>query len=108
MHRFAHIVSPARGSVQPLEATRFPLQLFLVTFDGGGGLALAHGGRLFVKLTATYFREYTGFFTGPLESSQRDIERLVFFDSNVGHKTLKLGKKGGEFYPLLHQVAKLE
>lgn len=85
------------GSIQAFETPCFALQLFLVALHRCGGLAFAHRGRLFIELTATNLGEDASFFTGPLEATQSDVERLVFLDSNVGHKTLKLGKKGGGF-----------
>lgn len=60
-----------------LEAPGFALQLLLVALDRSGGLTLAHGRRLFVELAASDFGEDACFFTGPFETSQRDVEGLV-------------------------------
>src|SRR5690606_13385433 len=42
-------------------------------------------GRLFVELAATDFRQHAGLFTGALEASQRDVERLVFLYAYARH-----------------------
>jgi hypothetical protein len=56
-----------------------------MTLHCGSGFALAYGCGFFIKLSTTYFTEYTSFFAGPLEASQCDIERFVLFDSYVRH-----------------------
>src|SRR3990172_1877020 len=80
--------------------------LLVLAFLGGGGLALAHGGRLFVKLAAAYFSENAGLFARTAKTAQRYLERLVFFDTYgrhaVGSSNLRTGPvsdpKGGRFY----------
>ena len=51
-----------------------------------GMLALALGRGLFVELAGAKLGEQAGLFHGPLEAAQRDVERLVFLDSNQGHR----------------------
>ena len=68
------------GSETALEAPGFALQLFLMAFDRGRGLALADRRRLFVELAATYFGQNACFFAGSFETSQRDVERFVLSD----------------------------
>jgi hypothetical protein len=71
--------------VGALELARLALQLLNVTLHCSGSFALADSSRLFIKLSTTYFAEYTGFFAGTLEASQCDIEGFVLLDSYVRH-----------------------
>ncbi len=66
-------------------AAAFFGQLFQVSLHGGGGLAFAFRGGLFVSFAATHFGEYTGFFAGALETAQGDVKGFVFFYSNCWH-----------------------
>ena len=71
--------------VGALELARFALQLLDVTLYGSSCFALAHSRWLFIKLAATHFTEYPGFFAGALEASKCNVERFVLFDSYVRH-----------------------
>src|SRR3990172_4226213 len=59
--------------------------LLVLTFLGGGGLALAHRGRLFVELAAAYFSENAGLFARTAKTAQRYLERFLFFDTYGRH-----------------------
>lgn len=67
-------------------------QLFQVSLNGGGSLALAFCSRLFVSFTATYFGQYTGFFAGTFETAQGNVKWFVFFNSNCWHKNIFLNQ----------------
>jgi len=72
----------AYGSIEPFETLALTLKLLGMTLDGSCRLTLAFRGGLLVLLATTHFRENTGFFTGTLEATQRDVKRLVitYFD----------------------------
>ena len=52
---------------------------------GSSQLALALGGRLFVELALARFGQHAGLFAGALETAQRELERLVLANFDVGH-----------------------
>src|SRR5690348_14755927 len=54
--------------------------------DRGGVLALALGGGLLVELARAKLREEPGLLHGALEAAKRDVEGLVFLDSDDGHR----------------------
>ena len=60
----------------------------------GGVLALALGGRLFVELAGAKLGQEAGLFDGALEAAQRDLERLVFPDSDDGMRIRTLALNG--------------
>src|SRR5574343_273511 len=72
------------GSVQLLGQLHAAHAL-VVALDGGGLLALALGGRLFVELAGAQLGQQTQLFDGALEATQSDVERLVFLDADGGH-----------------------
>lgn len=93
-------ISPARGRawqklcverlylVQTNGAALFALNLLGVTLYSGSGFALTLGGRLLVKLAATNFSQYTGFFAGALETTQSYVEGFVLFNFDGWHPGL--------------------
>ena len=58
---------------------------FVMAFDGGGFLAFAFGGGFFVELAGAQVGQQAQFFDGAFEAAKRDVEGLVFFDSDSGH-----------------------
>ena len=62
-------------------ATSFPLH-------SGVGLALAHGGGLFVELALSDLGQHPGFLARPAETPERDVKRLAFFYFYSGHSFL--------------------
>ena len=81
--------------VEALALTDFaggPLEL---AFDRGGALTLAFLGRLLVELSATDFRQDTGFFAGAFKAPQGGVEIFIFFNTNAGHKVVLKAKKTG-------------
>ncbi len=48
-------------------------------------LALAHRGRFFIKLAATYFGQYARFFARAAESPNGDIKGFIFFNTDTRH-----------------------
>lgn len=93
-------ISPTRGRawqklcverlylVQTNGAALFALDLLGVTLYSGSGFALTLGGRLLVKLAATNFSQYTGFFAGALETTQSYVEGFVLFNFDGWHPGL--------------------
>src|SRR5687767_4177590 len=55
----------------------------------GGVLALALGGRLLVELAGAQLGEEPGLLDRALEAAESDVERLVFLDSDNGHRVSK-------------------
>ena len=76
---------PQSSLVGTLELARFSLELFDVPLDCRSGLSLSDCRGLFIELSTTNFRQYSRLFAGSLKASQRNIEGLVLFDSNVRH-----------------------
>jgi len=74
--------------VQALAAALLALHFLGVALDGGGGLALALGGGLFVELAAANFGQNAGFFAGALEATQGYVDGLVLFNFVGGHPVL--------------------
>jgi len=60
-------------------------QALALALDGCGEFALALCGGFFVERAGAQFGQEADFFDGTLEAAQGDIERLVFFDFDVGH-----------------------
>jgi len=58
-------------------------------------LALALGGRLFVKLAGTQVGEQAEFLNGALEAAQCNLERLVVFYADGGHSMGPIGAPRG-------------
>src|SRR5688572_24756908 len=61
----------------------------VAALHGSGMLALALGGGLLVELARAQLGEKSRFLHGALEAAQGDVERLVFLDSDDGHKDLE-------------------
>ena len=59
---------------------------FLLTLYRGSGFALFNGSRLFVEFAAAGFSEYTSLLTGAAKPAQDQVEWLVLFYSDLGHK----------------------
>src|SRR5690606_23914108 len=59
-----------------------------LALHGGGGLALALLGRLFVVLALAGFGQHASLLAGALEAAQGKLERLVFADFDAGHRNL--------------------
>ena len=59
-----------------------------MTLDGCGCLALAHGCRLLVVLTATYFRQNACFLAGALEATKGYVKRFILFHFNSWHSKI--------------------
>ncbi len=79
-----------RGRAAPVASVQLLGQLHAanaleVPLHGGGLLALALGGRLFVELAGAQLGQQTDLLDGALEAAQGDIERLVLFDADRGH-----------------------
>jgi len=72
-------------SVEADAARELARDFLLGAFDGGGLLALALLGGLFIKLTPAHFGKNAGLFAGPLEASHGDLERFVIFYTYIWH-----------------------
>ena len=57
----------------------------VMALHGGGTLALALGGGLFVEFARTQFGQKPGLFDGALEAPQGSLEGLVFFEADNRH-----------------------
>src|SRR5712664_3873517 len=68
-------------------------QTLVVALYGGGELAFALGGRLFVVLAGAQLGEQAGLLHGALEATHGHLERLVFLDAYCRHPALSL-KRG--------------
>src|SRR5512144_35849 len=60
-------------------------QALVVALDGGGELALALGGGLFVELAGPKLGEQTCLFDGALEAAHGHFEGFVVADANTRH-----------------------
>jgi len=78
------------GSVQ-LGRQCLAAQALVVALDRSGELALALGGRFFVKLARAQLGEYACFLNGALEAADGNFKRLVFFDADTRHCLFPLG-----------------
>ena len=58
---------------------------FLPPLDCGGGFTLSHLSWFFIKLSSVDFGENTLFLARALKASHRDVEWLIFSDTNVWH-----------------------
>ena len=74
--------------VQTDGAALFALNFLGVTLNSGCCFALALGSWLLVKLAATNFSQYTGFFAGALETTQSYVEGFVLFNFDGWHPEL--------------------
>ncbi|SPO52907.1 conserved exported protein of unknown function [Pseudomonas sp. JV551A1] len=74
--------------VQTNGAALFALNFLGVTLNSSSCFALTLGGRLLVKLAATNFSQYTGFFAGALETTQSYVEGFVLFNFDGWHPGL--------------------
>src|SRR5690606_31227387 len=77
----------ARNSVELLRQ-HLAADALVVTLDCSGLLALALGGRLLVELARAKLGDDPGFLDRALESTKRDVERLVLLDADCRHLTL--------------------
>ncbi len=74
--------------VQTNGAALFALNFLGVTLNSSSCFALTLGGRFLVKLAATNFSQYTGFFAGALETTQSYVEGFVLFNFDGWHPEL--------------------
>jgi N6-L-threonylcarbamoyladenine synthase len=72
-------------SVEANAAREFARDFLLGALDGGGLLALALLGGLFVELATAHLGENAGFFAGPLEAAHGDFKRFVIFYAYIWH-----------------------
>ena len=89
MQKGANRFAPSLGTVEPSRSVQLRRQLLaaqalVVALHGGGLLALALGGRLFVELAGAKLGQEAGLFDRALETAKRDLERLVFADADAG------------------------
>src|SRR3569833_1395996 len=85
LRRAIHSGVVSDGSIQADARDAVALHLLEVTFHCGGGLALAHGGGLFIKLATASLGQHPGFFASTLEATQGDFKRLVFTQFHRRH-----------------------
>src|SRR5688572_4012839 len=74
------------SSLVELRGKHLRAHALVAALHRGGMLALALGGRLFVELPGAKLGEEAGLLDRALEAAQCDVERLVFLDSNQGHR----------------------
>jgi len=79
------------SSIQTYATHLISGDLLQVAFDGCRSFAFPNCGGLLVVFPAANFGENTGFFTGTFETSQGDIEGLVFFQANSWQYVLQDG-----------------
>ena len=87
---------PLYGAMESIQATApvgFPGIALELPLDGGGLLAFALLGRLFVVLAPPQFGQDAGLLAGALETTQSCVEMLVFSDSNAWQGHIPRGEK---------------